>query len=348
MKKRFMAIALVTITAFVWNSSAEAARSSWSRYGRRDDAWFRSDEGRRVVNNVLSYQTKNGDWPKNMDLTTRPYRGGGELHGTFDNGATRGEMRLLARAFKATGEERYEAAFLKALDHVLAAQYENGGWPQSSPARGYSRHITFNDGTMVGLMELMRDVATKEEFDFVDDARRKKAREAFDRGIDCILRCQIVVDGERTAWCAQHDEKTLAPAAARSYEHPSISGGESAGIVHLLMSIEEPSPEDVRAVDAACRWYERSKLTGIRLARQDGDRVVVSDPDAPPLWARFYEIATNRPIFSGRDGVIKYKYSEIEPERRNGYAWYVSSGKSVLEEWPEWRAQHVKTRNGDR
>ena len=52
------------------------------------------------------------------------------------------------------------------------------------------------------------------------------------------------------------------------------------------------------------------------------DKVVVKDPNAPGLWARFYEIGTNRPIFCDRDGVAKHDLSEIGYERRNGYACY--------------------------
>ena len=37
------------------------------------------------------------------------------------------------------------------------------------------------------------------------------------------------------------------------------------------------------------------------------------------MWARFYEIGTNRPIFSDRDGFAKHDLSEIGYERRNGY-----------------------------
>ena len=51
----------------------------------------------------------------------------------------------------------------------LAAQYPNGGWPQSyPPGKGYARHITFNDNTMVNLLELVRDVARSDAFRFVD------------------------------------------------------------------------------------------------------------------------------------------------------------------------------------
>ncbi|MEI8191601.1 MAG: pectate lyase, partial [candidate division NC10 bacterium] len=298
--------------------------------------------GRPVAENVLSHQSSQGSWPKNTDTAARRYEGDpAKLQGTFDNGATVGEMQFLARAYNATKDDRDKAAFLKGLDHILQAQYATGGWPQFyPPGKGYHRHITFNDGTMVNLVLLLREVSHLKTYEFVDPPRREKARRAFERGIECVLKCQIVVNGQQTAWCAQHDEVTLEPRKGRSYEHASISGGESVGIVRLLMSVEKPSPEVVRAVNAACRWFEQVKLTGIRVELRDGDKVVVKDPGAPPLWARFYEIGTNRPIFSGRDGVIKYSMAEIEPERRNGYAWYGTWPAPVLAQWPKWKAEH--------
>ncbi|MHB1034635.1 MAG: pectate lyase [Pirellulales bacterium] len=318
--------------------SAHAASFSLSKYANRPDAWFGSPEGAKVVENVLSHQSPHGSWPKNVDTAAARYAGKPEkLQGTFDNGATCGEIRFLARAYGVTSDARCQAAVAKAIDHILRAQYPSGGWPQYyPPSKRYHRHITFNDGTMVNLLVLLRDAARSGEFEFLDGPRRQRAGQAFDRGIACILKCQIVVDGQPTAWCAQHDEVTLQPRSGRTYEHPSISGAESAGIIRLLMSLDKPSPEVVRVVDAACRWYEKAKLTGIRQTRQNGDKVIVADPTAPPLWARFYEIGTNRPIFSGRDGVVKYNLAEIEPERRNGYAWYGDWG-GVVAEWVKWK-----------
>jgi hypothetical protein len=87
----------------------------------------------------------------------------------------------------------------------------------------------------------------------------------------------------------------------------------------------------------ALAWFERSKLQGIKLvsvedaAQPDGfDRIVVQDPTAPPMWARFYDIPTNRPIFCSRDGVPKRTLAEISYERRNGYSWlgYYAQGLS--------------------
>src|SRR5262249_50843368 len=160
-----------------------------------------------------------------------------------------------------SGDEHARAAVLRAVDHVLRAQYPHGGWPQSfPPGDKYPRYVTFNDGTMVNLMELLRDVAGADDFAFVDAARRGAARKGFDAGVSCILRCQVTVDGRKTVWCAQHDEVTLAPRPARTFEPVSLSGGESAGILELLMSLGQPGPEVVAAVDAGARWFDAVKL----------------------------------------------------------------------------------------
>ncbi len=55
-------------------------------------------------------------------------------------------------------------------------------------------------------------------------------------------------------------------------------------------------------------------------------------------WARFYELGTNRPIFVGRDGVVKYSLGEIEEERQRGYRWWVDRpAKMLAESYPAWR-----------
>jgi PelA/Pel-15E family pectate lyase len=165
--------------------------------------------------------------------------------------------------------------------------------------------------------------------------------------VACILKCQVKVDGRRTAWCAQHDEQDYRPRPGRSYELVSLSGAESVGIVRLLMNLDDPSPEVVRAVQGAVAWFEAAKLKGIRVERKPDknaprgfDRVVVEDPKAPPMWARFYEIGSNRPIFADRDGVAKQRLSDIGPERRTGYSWLGYWPAPLLEkEYPAWKAK---------
>ena len=264
--------------------------------------------------NILSYQTDRSDWPKNLDTTaTLHRRPRSSSRAPSTTARPTDELRFLARIFQATQDERYRQAFDNGLGHILQAQYPNGGWPQSYAAgQGLSRYITFNDNAMVRLMEFLREVYGDDRYRFVAAERRQDARAAFDRGVQCILRCQIKVDGKLTAWCAQHDEKDFSPRPARTFELASLSGSESVGIVQLLMSLEKPTPEVVQAVDAAVAWFQSAALKGIRQEmRRDSkspkgfDKVVVKDANAPPLWARFYEIGTNRPIFSDRDGVAK-------------------------------------------
>ncbi len=323
------------------------AAPAWSATGlsvgeaiKKPDVWFQQAEGQLALSNVLTHQSLRGDWPKNIRTAAAPStRSADAIQGTFDNGATTGELRLLARAFQVTQDRVYRDAFVKGLDHILGAQYTNGGWPQYSPppSKSYHRHITFNDGTMQRLLELLRDVAREKAFALVDDERRAAAGRAFDKGVDCILKCQVKVAGQRTVWCAQHDEVTLQPRAARSYELESLSGSESAGLLLFLMSLEKPSPETILAIEGGVRWFERSKITGWREVKVDGDKKMVPDREAPPLWARFYELDTNRPFYCGRDGIKKFNLSEIESERRNGYAWHGAWGEAVRQRYARWK-----------
>lgn len=308
------------------------------------DAWFQGEEAARTARNVLSWQASTGGWPKNTD-TTSAYAGDRDkLQSTFDNGATTDELRFLARLHTAPGCSN---AFMRGLEHILKAQYPNGGWPQfyPPPKEKYHRYITFNDDSMVRLMNFLREVATSNRYQFVDLPHREAAQRAFDRGIDCILKCQIRVDGTLTAWCAQHDEIDLSPRPARSFELASLSGSESVGLVRLLMSLPKPSREVICAVDSAIAWFDTARINSVRLVEQAApgtvsgkDKTVVVDPTAKPMWARFYEIESNRPIFCGRNGVKKFSLAEIEYERRNGYAWLGYWPAALLvQEYPAWR-----------
>ncbi len=334
--------AVPALAAFVTPpaGSATAPRPlTWSQCQDQPPAWYGSAEALRVADQVVRYQRRSGGWPKNFDMARAlsaeerqgVERARGEADSTIDNGATTTQVRYLARVYEATRAARFRASVESGLDYLLAAQYPNGGWPQFFPLRDdYSRHITFNDDAMARVLEVLRDAAGGQApFSFVDGQRRARAAEAVTRGIAVILRAQVRVEGRLTAWCAQHDETTLAPAGARTYEHPSLGGSESVGLLRFLMSIPKPSSDVAAAVDAGVAWLRAVQLTGLRVERRADarwpggfDRVAVRDPAAPPIWARFYEIGTNRPIFSGRDGIVRYDMASIEHERRVNYAWY--------------------------
>jgi PelA/Pel-15E family pectate lyase len=110
------------------------------------------------------------------------------------------------------------------------------------------------------------------------------------------------------------------------------------------MALDDPSPEVVAAVDGAVTWLRNVAIAGARVesftdAEGQADRRVVADANAPLIWARFYELETNRPLFLGRDSVFHYEFSQVERERRAGYHYYGQWARSVLEDYPEWRAR---------
>jgi len=352
---RFFAIAAVLRAALLIAHTEGAV--SWNDAMGQPAAWYGSAEAVRIADNLLLYQFDNGGWDKNIDMAAPlgeeqreqliAAKSDPSEHTTIDNSATYTQIQYLAKVYHATGEQRFADAFLRGIHYLLEAQYPNGGWPQYYPLReGYYGRITYNDGAMVGAMETLRMAARGEGgYEVVPEVDRERAREAVELGVACILKSQVIVDGERTVWCAQHDEKTLQPAPARTYELISLSGSESVGITRFLMSIDQPSPEIVRAVEGAIAWFSAVKIDGLRYGTVPApemtegiDRLATPDPDAPPLWARFYEIGTNRPMFSGRDGVKKYSVAEIEWERRTGYQWYGTWPARLLEvEYPTWK-----------
>lgn len=285
---------------------------------------------------ILTWQMDHGGWFKNwVEKYKRPWDGKepksewfspkhGEL-GTIDNEATTNEILFLGLMYKETGDSRYKDSVLKGIDFLLEMQYDAGGWPQVYPARGnYSDFVTFNDNAMVRVMSVLTMFSQKKypfNSDLGDEKLSAKIDDALGRGLDYILKSQIKVNGEVTAWCAQHDPVMYEPKEARSYEHPSISGSESVGIVQYLMSLPNPSTEIKAAIDGALKWFEEAKLAGTKYVSGDPNGQYFYPDANSNTWYRFYEIGTNRPIFSGRDGVIHHNILEIEQERRDGYRW---------------------------
>ncbi|TAK98536.1 MAG: pectate lyase [Verrucomicrobia bacterium] len=335
----------------------------------RRAAWYASDEARHIADIVVSFQTPAGGWSKNLDLSQHP-RAAAESFapdnssrwtnapdndiphdirwsyvGTFDNDATTTELRFLAKVAAANPKQAasYRAAFLRGLDYILAAQFPNGGWPQVWPLQGgYHDAITYNDGAMTDIMNLLREVSdAKGDFNFVPRTVRKKADASLQRGIDCILATQVVVDGHRTAWAQQHDALTLQPTSARNYEMPSLSAAESAGVAMFLMNLPKPSREVVAAVHSACAWFEKTKMTDLayRFTGEQG-RMLVAAPGNGPLWPRYAEIGSDRPLFGDRDKSIHDTVDEISKERRNGYAWFNDTPQRALDRYTTWKKIH--------
>ena len=331
-------------------------------------SWYGSSNAVRIARNIVSFQTPAGGWSKNLNLAMHarvagesfapnndsrwvgrndfdsPPVGDWDYVGTFDNDATVTELRFLGKVIASAGvksDPSLRASFERGLEYIFAAQYPNGGWPQVWPLQGgYHDAITYNDNAMVNVLNLLRDVSTGAgEFGFIRQKTRRLAADSLRRGIGCVLATQIIANGHRTAWCQQHDPLTLRPVSARNYEMPSEASSESAGIMMFLMAQPHPGPDLIASVDGAAAWFQKTEIHDAAFRYIPGKgRQRVNAPGHGPIWARYYQIGTDRPIFGDRDKTVHDTLDDISIERRNGYSWFNGLPQEALTRYAGWKA----------
>lgn len=309
-----------------------------------------------IADNFLAYQNADGGWPKNIDWLavidpdsviadlSEHYR-----QSTFDNNNTWPQIGYLASVFEQTGIEKYKQGARRGLQYILDNEYPGGGW------RGWDADaITFNDNVMTGIMRLLLDIRLgHKKFNWLEDSMRNALMDAYARGLEVILKCQIVIDGQKTAWCQQHDPVTFKPVQGRSYEHPSVTARESSDILLFLMDIPDPDSAVCEAINAGVSWLESAKIEGYNYRKipvpprpyhqtmVDYDQVLVPDPTAKPVWARYYDLEACKPFLSRRSGIRVFNLSDVSFERRIGYAWYGYWPEEVFRIYSEWRTTGV-------
>ncbi|HEY0243554.1 MAG TPA: pectate lyase [Gemmatimonadaceae bacterium] len=311
-------------------------------------AWFASDSARVMATNLLSFQAPNGGWSKHVD-----YRAGARGPGqswfsessewqwiaTIDNSSTTEQMQFLANIDSAQPQGEYKDAWRRGFRYLLTAQFPNGCWPQVWPLDGgYHDAVTFNDDATTNVLTTLQQAAAGKPA-FLSDEERSLARNAVARGIECVLDAQQVVNGKPGAWGQQHDPLTLQPTSARSYEHASLTAQESANLVRFLIRQKNPSPRMVQAIEGAAAWLESHKLFGYTYDFATGRR---DAPGAGPIWARMYEIETDRPLFSDRNGIKLYDWNQLN-DRRTGYGWYTYAPVLALKQYEAWARKRTST-----
>lgn len=243
---------------------------------------------------------------------------------TFDDDNTQSALRLLiavAEASKGSNEAR-DVRIREARDYglakLMAAQRPNGGWPQrwvgvpvtaaeypvqrakypksysrEYPKENYMGHYTLNDNTHRDCVMTLLDAAKA--------LNKPEYRAAAVRGGDFLLLAQL--PEPQPAWAQQYNPQ-LEPAWARAFEPPCVCSNESGGAMRLLVDLylETGDEKYLEPLPRAIAWFKRSELS-------------------PGVWARMYELETNRPIYGDRDGKIKYRVEDLSPERQTGYSW---------------------------
>ncbi len=336
---------------------APAAKAEFEMDSHVPAEWYGSAEALKTAEAVLSFQTPTGGWCKAVDYAAGPRtpgmqwtpNAGNPWHycGTLDNRSTTEQVKFLANVHAATQREDAKAGALKGLEWILAAQFPNGGWPQVYPVeRGYHEAITLNDGAMLHALEVLTAVSEGEApFAFSNAALRQRAKAAVDRGITCLVDCQVRIEEKPSVWCAQHDPLSLAPVAARLKEPPSLSGSESADLLKFFMRKAPVTPATTLAIEGGIAWLEAHRIPNLRQTKNaQGKTDYVTDPASQETWwARFYDVQTARPIFAGaQDGKIYDSFQEMALHNKVAYDYFTSRPAAVIgKEAERWR-QRVK------
>ena len=244
---------------------------------------------------------------------------------TLDDNTTQSALSFLMRLdheleFK---HSSIHEATATALECLLRAQYTNGGWPQrfSAPPRpedfpvkragypkewsrkyegkDYRSYYTFNDNSIADTINVMLDAA------IIYD--NPKYRTAALKAGDFILLSQM--PEPQPAWSQQYNHDGH-PAWARKFEPPAVTGGESQGIMRVLMSLYERTGEErfLKPIPPAIKYLRKSMLPNGQLAR-------------------FYELKTNKPLFFTKD----YKLTYDDSDTPTHYAFKVGSSLDSIE-----------------
>lgn len=148
----------ILLSAFLLLFSANTfsqQRRVWRRVlNEQRPEFFKSEEARRVGDQVLLYQRITGGWPKNTNMV-RPLSESERDSllvqkqriddSTVDNNATTTQMAYLARLYAQTGDTRYKESVLAGIEYLLPASMRMAAGRSSGLIRQdirYTLHIT--------------------------------------------------------------------------------------------------------------------------------------------------------------------------------------------------------------
>lgn len=247
----------------------------------------------------------------------------------LDDNNSQAAVRLLMRVDRELDfkDEAIHEAASYALQKLIEVQYPNGAWPQRFtgppdpelhpvkkasypdswerewPGEDYRGYYTFNDNTVSDVIDMFLEAAR-----IYDEPRYLAAAE---RGGEFILRAQM--PDPQPAWAQQYD-LDMHPAWARLFEPPSVTGGESQGIMQTLFVLyrETGDPKYLEQIPRALEYLQDSILP-----ESDSEIYQRAAGQGSPVLARFYELKTNRPLYITKGMQVRLAG---EPSRRpDGY-----------------------------
>lgn len=308
-------------------------------------------EALEVARYVMSWQLPSGGWTKNQKAIYQRYWDGAEPIakyyasdemtplGTIDNDATVNEIRYLAEVYQNSEDAEVKTSINKGLAFLLEMQYESGAFPQVYPYQDhacsdYENMATFNDDATTNVLWLYQDILKgRKNFgsNLVDADMKQRIKVAYDKAIDYILESQIIVNGQLTGWCAQHDPVTYEPVEGRAFEPVSISGQESVSVARFLESVKGTHPGAKESVDGFVEWLKLVANDNMRYDRYTKTNQYFDYSEGDYMWYRFYEIGTNKGLFADSDGTIYYDFLDVSEERRKNYGYAGDWGEYFIQ-----------------
>ncbi|MCS7023731.1 MAG: pectate lyase [Bryobacteraceae bacterium] len=294
---------------------------------------FYLEAARSVAHTLVRGQLCSGGWDYWIEFDPQqrrrfPYRADGNCESpkirgasstTFDDNVSQANLRFLMRTDR---ELRFQDAAIHeaaqfALESFIKAQYPNGAWPQRYsefpdpanypvkkasypaswsrqwPGENYRQHYTFNDNSIADCIDMMLEAGRI--------YNEPKYLASAEKGGQFILLAQM--PEPQPAWAQQYD-LDMHPAWARVFEPPSVTGGESQGILRMLMVLyrETGNRKYLEPVPRALDYLKRSILPPVENPSEVRRRV-----GPGPVLARFYELQTNRPLYITKGTTVSVK-----------------------------------------
>ena len=207
---------------------------------------------------------------------------------TFDDETTTAPTKFLLELYMVTLDPRYRVPLIRALDFIIESQYPNGAWPQRYPLMyehvhsghpDYTSCYTFNDGVIRNNIDILLEAWEK--------LGNVEYRKAALRGMDFYLIAQL--PSPQAGWADQYD-MSMNPAWGRSYEPPAVSSILTARSIQDLETFYKitGNRKFLRIIPEALKWLKNA--------------VINTDPAKKYTHAYYFEIRTNKPLYTHREG----------------------------------------------
>ncbi len=314
------------------------------------NAFASTEPSLQVAKYVMSWQLESGGWSKNNPEHYTRYWNGVEKKaayyqrnkttplGTIDNEATISELIYLVNVYGATKNPEVKQSIIKGFEFLMTMQYETGGFPQvypkqDHPSSAYENDATFNDEATVNAMNLLKKVVDREagfSSDLIETNLYNQIKITYQKGIEFILKAQVVVDGVKTVWGGQHNPYTYETTRGRAFEPVSLISRESAEVVKFLKSLNSTDVNIQEAIAAAELWFMETVIVNKEFNFGGANNVYYLEKSGKYMWYRYYEIGTNKALFGDADGSIHYDIQEISKEKANYYGWAGNWGKTII------------------